>query len=92
MEAPKETVPGDVVQIAPEGSTWAKAFFMTVTEVKHWGVCGYVMVVSPDGKPGLAYLRVEHGHYERIGESVWSCQLDLDRGEPELPPSADHDD
>jgi hypothetical protein len=70
----------DVVQVAPGSSHWADAFFVTVTEVRDWGVVGYAMVIGENGKPGLAMIRLNHEQYERIGVSAWQCQIDIDKG------------
>ena len=75
----EEIKAGDVVQVAPGSSRWADAFFATVTDVKQWGVQGYVMTIGADGTRGLAYIRLKHEEYVRIGRAEWTCQLDIDK-------------
>lgn len=60
---------GDIVQISPDfDSNGFGACLMTVTEVKAWGLQGYVQI--PKG--GQAYYRVKHGDYEPTGgRAVW---------------------
>ena len=58
---------GAVLQISPDhGETFA-ACFLQVTEVKPWGVQGFVRV--PGG--GNAFVRVRWEHLEPIGMAVW---------------------
>jgi hypothetical protein len=55
-----ELKPGDVVQLNPETcrNPMFAACFLTVTELKTWGVQGYVQGLGQDGKPGgQAYYR-----------------------------------
>lgn len=58
---------GAVLQIAPEHSETFGACFLQVTEVKPWGVQGFVRV--PGG--GNAFVRVKWEHLEVIGMAVW---------------------
>ena len=53
----------DVVQILPPNK-WAGCF-LTVTEVKSWGVQGYIKIPEK----GLAYYRLEHEEYIFIGQA-----------------------
>lgn len=46
---------GDVVQINPDHDLHFGGCFMVVTEVRNWGLIGYV---KPPGTSGLAYYRV----------------------------------
>lgn len=55
----------DVVQIVPEHK-WGGCFLL-VTEVKGWGVQGFVQIPMK----GQAYIRIEHGEYEKIGSAVF---------------------
>jgi hypothetical protein len=64
----------DVVQISPIHE-WGGCF-LTVTEVKHWGIQGFVEVPMK----GQAYIRIEHGLYEPIGEAVFTL---VDEENPE---------
>lgn len=57
---------GEIVQLNPE-NTKNEMFqdcLMVVTEVKSWGVQGYV---PAPGQAGLAYYRAEHGTFDRTG-------------------------
>ena len=65
----------DVVQLDPE-RTKNRMFagcMMIVTEVKSWGVQGYVQGLGADGLPaGQAYYRAEYGTFENTGGcAVW---------------------
>lgn len=68
---------GTVVQLSPT-ETKNKMFaacLMVVTEVKSWGVQGYVQGLGGNGEPGgKAYYRAEWGTFERIlpnGNAPW---------------------
>ena len=58
---------GAVLQIAPEHSEMFGACFLQVTEVKPWGVQGFVRV--PGG--GNAFVRPKWEHLEVIGMAAW---------------------
>jgi hypothetical protein len=62
---------GDVVQIDPSHDARFGGCFLLVTEVKSWGVQGFVAV--PD-KPsaGEAYYRVGFAKIVRIGRAEWA--------------------
>lgn len=63
---------GDVVQIRPEGKGIFPGCFMTVTEVKTWGVQGYILIpVSRDKRPGVAYYRATWETIALIGHAEW---------------------
>lgn len=71
MEKPKLIAfeVGDVVQLDPD-KTKNRAFigcFLVVTEVKEWGIQGYVPVPGA----GLAFYRADYGTFEKIGKAVW---------------------
>lgn len=55
----------DVVQIVPEHD-WGGSLVI-VTEVKSWGVQGYVQIPMK----GQAYIRLNEGEYERVGEAIF---------------------
>jgi hypothetical protein len=66
---------GDVVQIDPvtmvEGGFFAGCL-MIVTEVKSWGVQGYIAVPAARGAPpGEAYYRATWEQVVRIGRAAW---------------------
>jgi hypothetical protein len=65
---------GDVVQLDPVKTSNPnfQGCMLTVSEVKPWGVMGYVQSLGEDGKMGgQAYYRAETGTYEYVGRSVW---------------------
>ena len=64
---------GDVVQIDPEHDPTFGGHFLVVTEVKSWGVQGYVTPLPVNrGEPrGLAYYRIEFDKIARIGKAEW---------------------
>lgn len=60
---------GTVVQLDPEktGNKMFAGCFMVVSEVKSWGVQGYVQSLGENGEPGgQAYYRAVWGTFERI--------------------------
>lgn len=58
----------DVVQLNEKTKNeMFTACFMTVTEVKEWGVQGYVQIPGKDG--GQAYYRAENGTFDWIGRT-----------------------
>ncbi len=59
--------PGSVVQIDPAHDERFGGCFMQVTELKSWGVQGFVKV--PAG--GMAFYRVPFAGIEYIGEAIW---------------------
>lgn len=58
---------GDVVQISPDKDSVFGGCFLLVTEVKSWGVQGFVQIPNK----GEAYYRASHDRVERIGKAVW---------------------
>lgn len=66
---------GDIVQLDPE-KTSNRMFagcLMVVSELKSWGVQGYVQGLGASGKPGgQAYYRAQTGTFELCGgKAVW---------------------
>lgn len=63
----------DVVQLGPNcENPMFRYCFLTVTEVKTWGVQGYVQALGEDGEPsGQAYIRVKFSDFEPVGRAVW---------------------
>lgn len=64
-------MPGEIVQLNPE-TTGNKAFrgcLMVVSEVRQWGVQGYVQSLGAtrDEMGGQAYYRADTGTFERTG-------------------------
>ena len=55
----------DVVQVVPSHQ-WGGAF-VYVEEVKEWGIQGFVIIPLQ----GRAYIRLNKGDYEKIGEAIF---------------------
>ena len=63
---------GDVVQIDPESDGKFAACLMIVTEIKNWGLKGYVNVPGAIvGGSGQAHYRVSHDNYVKVGVAKW---------------------
>lgn len=63
--------PGSVVQITddtPGRKGWYGAFLL-VTEVKPWGVQGFVHCIQSHDVMTAAYVRLPHGKFELIGQA-----------------------
>ena len=59
---------GDIVQVNPEKETFGGCM-VVVTEVKSWGVQGYVQNAGADGQ---AYIRLKTEDFEPTGgTAVW---------------------
>ena len=74
MNALKPLEVGDIVQLDPEkvGNSMFAACFMVVTEVKSWGVQGYVQALGEAGKPGgQAYYRAKFDEMVKVGKAEW---------------------
>lgn len=77
MTAPEELAPGDVVQIGhvgPDGpaNPGFSGCFMLVSEVRSWGVVGFVaMPQDREGPPARAYYRETHANLTRIGRAAF---------------------
>jgi len=69
-----EVSKNDIVQLNPE-NTENKMFsgcFMVISEIKSWGIQGYVQALGQNGEPGgQAYYRAKTGTFERVGEAHW---------------------
>lgn len=67
--------PGDIVQLDPDKTVNAMfaGCLMVVTEVKNWGVQGYVQSLGDGGKVGgQAYYRAENGTFQPTkGQAHW---------------------
>lgn len=69
-------VVGTVLQLSPESESVQPCFrgcFLVVTEVKSWGVQGYIPGVgaSFEESGGLFFLRPQWADLEFVGEAVW---------------------
>lgn len=74
---PRAAAEGDVVQLGPQAGNPAFAYsFLTVTEVRSWGVQGYVQVLGTRaaGPGGQAYYRAGWDEFEYVGKAVWQVQ------------------
>jgi len=59
---------GDIVQVNPEKETFG-ACLVVVTEVKTWGIQGYVQNAGVNGQ---AYIRLKTEDFEHTGgKAVW---------------------
>lgn len=74
MSPDTKLTPGDVVQIDPEHPLFGGCFAL-VTEVKPWGIQGFVSIPQERGKPpGEAYCRLEWRQIELVGRASWVPQ------------------
>lgn len=68
-------IPGDVVQLDPTqtDNTAFAGCFLTVEEVKTWGIQGFVQALgeSRDSIGSRAYYRAEWGTFMKIGKAEW---------------------
>ena len=65
---------GDIVQLDPCTTTnpMFRGCMMVVTEVKGWGVQGYVQALGKDETiGGQAYYRAVTGTFIRCGQAYW---------------------
>jgi len=66
---------GDIVQLDPEKvkNRMFAGCMMVVTEIKEWGVQGYVQGLGENGEPaGQAYYRAVWNEFEPTGgRTVW---------------------
>lgn len=72
-----EITEGCVVQLSPTvtKNPMFAGCMLTVTEVKSWGVQGYVQALGSDGNGGgQAYYRAEHGTFEYVGIAPWVAE------------------
>lgn len=68
---------GDVVQLDPDvtGNRMFAGCMLTVSEVREWGVQGYVQALGQDGNPGgQAYYRAKWGTFAYVGRCIWMAQ------------------
>ncbi|RJO62622.1 MAG: hypothetical protein C4542_02965 [Dehalococcoidia bacterium] len=80
-----EIAVGDVVQISPDCQTnpMFGACMLTVTELKSFGVMGFVQALGENGeRGGQAYIRLRRDEYEYVGKAAWT---------PQDEPEADND-
>ena len=68
---------GDIVQLDPDNTVnpMFSGCFMVVTEIKSWGVQGYVPSLGDKGKPGgLAYYRANFEDIVKVGHAEWVAE------------------
>ena len=71
--------PGMLVQLNPfkTKNPMFAGCILVVTEVKHWGVQGYVQSLGDKGKPGgQAYYRAEWDTFDRVGHAMWIAEYE----------------
>lgn len=62
---------GDIVQVDPSKETFG-ACMVVVTEVKDWGIQGYVQSAGVDGQQ---YIRLKTEQFEPTGgKAIWVAQ------------------
>lgn len=68
---------GDIVQVNPKTAEdlMFVGCLVVVTEVKSWGIQGYVPVpTSRDEAPGLAFVRLAADKFVRVGAVEWMIE------------------
>lgn len=67
--------PGDIFQINPNfsGNRAFAGCFLVATEIKAWGVMGYVQALgeSRAERGGQAFIRIEWENIEPVGRAAW---------------------
>ena len=59
--------PGNIIQITDPSDKWYSCLII-ISEVKSWGIQGYITIPRNDGEPlGQAYYRLKWGQFERVG-------------------------
>lgn len=76
--AGRAVVADDIVQLSPDAKNPMFAgCLLVVTEVKTWGVQGYVQALGEHGQPGgQAYYRAEWDEVELVGRAAWVVRHD----------------
>jgi len=62
---------GDVMQIDPAHDEVFGGCLLIVTEVKSWGVQGYVDIPAPKDERGLAFYRCKYENCALVGPAMW---------------------
>lgn len=65
---------GDLVQLDPVNcrNRMLASMIMVVTDLRPWGVMGYVQMPGKDGEPGgLAFYRARFDECRWVGKCVW---------------------
>jgi hypothetical protein len=69
--------PGSIVQVTSEYGLFSGCL-VVVTEVRSWGVIGYVRI---PGKPGLAYIRLDKADFTPTGGvAPWLLDFTTEEG------------
>lgn len=71
---------GDIVQIAPEHDARFGCCLMVVSELKKWGVEGYVSIPHKNGSR-QAYYRCPFEEMELVGHAEWVISHAVNGGE-----------
>jgi hypothetical protein len=61
----------DIVQLSPHEFSAFAGCLVIVTEVRRWGVIGYVQIPGKKS-PGQAYMRVRIEDCVRVGRAEWT--------------------
>jgi len=72
MQPEEQLVPGDIVQITDPFHPWFSCLLI-VTEVKSWGIQGYVSIpMSNDGKipASSAFNRLNYERITKVGHTI----------------------
>lgn len=67
---------GSVVQLSPSvGNPMFACCMLTVTDIREWGVQGFVQSLGEGGEPGgQAFYRAKWKEIEYVGKAVWSIK------------------
>ena len=70
MKATDDYKPGDVFQIVPEHGRngWIGAFVMA-TEIRTWGIIGFIHCLETSDKHSQAYIRLAWDDIEFVGHA-----------------------
>lgn len=81
MENPSTVQPGDVVQINQKHALagWVAAFVL-VTEVRSWGIVGYVPHVATHQDQHQSFVRLKWEAVDRVGKAPLVPEGVLDDG------------
>jgi hypothetical protein len=62
----EEVKSGDIVQITNDKHSWYPCLII-VSEVKSWGIQGYITIPANNNACGNAYIRLESKDFEIVG-------------------------
>lgn len=69
-QMPFKVVPGNIVQVDPEKDKCFAGSFVLVTEVREWGIIGFVQIPGS----GQAWVRKKWEDVEWCGQAEWIYQ------------------